>query len=72
MTSGLKLGVYQLIVDGDFVPASLGRNESNTFNFRLNIIKKLVCQAYSPVGVVSDCAVDDGNFQQAATPFKII
>jgi hypothetical protein len=72
VTSGLEFGVYQFIIHADFVPASLGRNESDTLDFRLDIFEKLVCQAYGPVGVVSNCAVDDGNLHQVVAPFVTI
>jgi len=62
MPTSLKFGVYQFIVHGDLVPASFGRDECNTLNFRLDVLEQFVCQAYGPVSVVSDCAIDDGNF----------
>jgi len=70
--SCLEFGVNQLIVHGDLVSASLGRDESNTLNFRLEVIEQFVCQAHGLVGEVSDCAIDNGYFYQADTPWKII
>ena len=62
MPSGLEFGVYQLIVHGDLVPASIGRDECNTLNLRLEVFEQFVRQAHGSVGVVSDCAIEDGNF----------
>jgi len=61
VTPGLELGVYQLIIYSDLIPASLGWDESNTLDFLLDIFEKFVCQANGPLGVVSDSAVEDGN-----------
>jgi len=62
MPSGLEFGVYQLIVHGDFVSASLGRDECDTLNLRLKAFEQFVCQAHGPVGEMSDSAINDGNF----------
>lgn len=63
MSSGLEFGVYQLIVDGDLATASIGWDECNALDLCLDLIKHLICQAHGPVGVVSDCAIGDGNFK---------
>jgi len=39
MPSGLEFGVYQLLIHGNLKAASLGRDECNTLNFRLEAIK---------------------------------
>ena len=62
MSSGLEFGVYQLIVDGDLVTASIRRGECNPLDLRLEVFEQFICQAHGPVGVVSDSAIDDGDF----------
>jgi hypothetical protein len=62
MPSGLEFGIYQRTVHADLVPASLGRDECNALNLRLIVFEQFVCQAHGPVGVMSDCAIDNGNF----------
>ena len=61
MSSGLEFGVYQFIIHGDFVPASLRWDECNTLDLWLEISEQLVCQAHGPVGVVSNRTIDNGN-----------
>ena len=58
----LEFGVNQRIVYYDLVPAPLGREECNAFDLRLKGIKQFGCQAYSPVGKVSDSTVGNGYF----------
>jgi hypothetical protein len=62
MPSGLKFGVYQLIIYGYLEPAPFGRDESNTFNSQFVVVEKLVCQAHGPVGIVSNNAICYGYF----------
>jgi hypothetical protein len=62
VSSDLEFGVYQLIVDGDLVTASIGWEECNALDLRLDVIKQFIYQAHGPVVVVSDRAIGDGNF----------
>lgn len=71
MTSGLEFGIQQGIVDGNLEPASIGRDEGDTCDLRLEVVQKVICQAYSPVGEVSNCTVNDRDLYQRTTPWVI-
>jgi len=60
MATCLEFGVNQCIVYCYLVTASLGRDEGNALDLRLDAIKQFICQAYSPVSKVSDGTVGDG------------
>ena len=62
MPSGLEFGVYQCIVHRNLIPASLGRDKRNALDLRLKVFEELIRQAHGPIGVVSDGAINDGNF----------
>jgi hypothetical protein len=62
VTPGLELGINQSVVDTDFVPASIGGDESHALDFRFEVFEQIACQAHGPVGVMSDRAVDDLDF----------
>jgi hypothetical protein len=62
MAAGLELGVNQLVVHADLEPASTGWNKRHAFNLRFEISEQVIRQAHGPVGVMSDCTVDDLDF----------
>jgi hypothetical protein len=62
MPSGLKFGVYQLIVHGYLEPASFGRDKGNAFYSQLKVVEQFISQADGPVSKVSNSAIDNGYF----------
>jgi hypothetical protein len=62
MPSGLELGINELIIHADLVSASLRWDEHDTLNILLKGLEQFICQANGPVSVMSDCAINDGNF----------
>ena len=62
MTPRLEFGVDQLIVYTDLKPASQGWNKGHTLDLRFEILEQIICQALGPVGVVSNCTINDLNF----------
>ncbi len=62
MPSSLKFGVDQGIVHNDLKLAAIGRNQGNALNLWLDAVEYFVCQAHGPISVVSDLAIDDGDF----------
>ncbi len=63
MTLGLQFRVDQFPVHADLEAASVRGNEGYTFDLRLIILEQVTCQAHGPVGVVSNRAIDDFNFE---------
>ena len=62
MSACAELGVDQLPVYTDFVTATIGRDESHTFDFQFEILEQIVRQAHGPVSVMSDLAINDLDF----------
>ena len=62
MPTGLEFGIYQCIVYDNLVPSSIRGGEGNALDLRLEIFEQFVHQANGPVGVTSDCAINDGDF----------
>jgi hypothetical protein len=60
MSSGLEFRINQHVVYDNFETASIGRDESDAFNVRFDALKKFVCQANGPVGIMSDGTIGDG------------
>jgi len=58
------LGVNEGVVKGYLKPAFIGRDEGDGFNLGLKMVEEFGCQTGSPVGVVSNSAVFDGNLEQ--------
>ena len=59
MTFGLEFGIDQLSVHADLEAASVRGNERHRFDDVLEFFEQIFFQAHGPVGVVSDCAVDN-------------
>jgi hypothetical protein len=59
VATGLDLGVNQCIVDDHLEHASMRWDQGEAFDLGFEIIEQVICQAYSPVGIVSDSAVGD-------------
>jgi len=59
MTMGLELGVDQFVSNRDLEPASVRGNQSQIPNIILELFQQLICQAYGPVGVMSNSAVNN-------------
>lgn len=59
MTVGLEFGIDQLIVHADLELASIRGDQDQIPDLVLELPEQVGCQAYGPVGVMSDCAVDD-------------
>jgi len=63
MTFGLQFGKDQVPVHADLEPASVRGNERHRFDHMLVILQQVLRQAHGPVGVMSNCAVDDFDLQ---------
>ena len=63
MAVRLQLGEHQLPVDGEFETPAIRWHQGDRFNIRLKLIDQLGYQTGSPVGVVSDCTVDEIELQ---------
>jgi len=62
VASSLEFGIKQLVVHGDFEPASIGGHESERLDFRFEVRQQFICQADGPVSVVSNSAINDPDF----------
>jgi hypothetical protein len=63
VTMGCKLGVEQFIINRDLESPSVGRHQGDRFDLRLKFFEQLSCQTDSTIGVVSDRAIDQIDFQ---------
>ncbi len=63
MPFGCKFRVYQFPVHTDFKPAAIRRNEGDGFDQMFKLFKQLIRQAHGPVGIMSDSAIHDLDFQ---------
>ncbi len=68
MAAILQLRVKQMIVHSDFETASIRREQANRFDLRLKLIEQFGCQPDSPVGIVSNGAVNYLYFHQHGFP----
>lgn len=59
MAPGLQLGINEVSIDRDLKAPTVRRNESEALDHMLELLEQIICQAHGPVGVVSDCTVDD-------------
>jgi hypothetical protein len=59
MTFGLQFRIDQLSIDRDLEAAAIRWNEGYALDHMLELLEQVICQAYGPVGVVSDRTVDD-------------
>ncbi len=59
MPFGLKFGIDQFSIHTDLEAAAIGRDERHAFDQMLELLEQVICQANGPVGVVSDCTVND-------------
>ena len=63
VTFGLQFGIDQRSVDSDLEAASVRGNQHYRFNHMLKFLEQIFFQAHGPVGVMSDCAVDNFNLK---------
>lgn len=55
--------IQQLSIDSHFKSSAIGRGQFDLFHQMLIMFEQFFGQAHGPIGVVSDCAVNDLNFQ---------
>jgi hypothetical protein len=60
---GGKLGIEQLPIDRKLKTPAIGGYQGERFYIRLKFLEQFGCQTGSTIGVVSDCAVDQIEFQ---------
>ena len=65
VTPSVELRIDQFGIYRHFKPTSVRRNQGDGFDGVLKLLEQLGCQANGPVGIVSDRAIDDFNFQHA-------
>jgi hypothetical protein len=63
MAMQFKLRKEQSVVDGKLETAAIGRNKGDRCDLRLKLAKQLGYQTGRPVGIVSDGAIDQIEFQ---------
>jgi hypothetical protein len=63
MSLSFELREDQLAVDSDLKAAAVRWHEREALDHMLKLLQQLTCQAHGPVGVVSDCTVDNLNLQ---------
>ena len=67
MTMQLQLRKDQIAIDGHFKATTIRRDERDRLDHMLVILHQLVCQAHGPIGIVSDRAVNDFDFQHTSS-----
>ena len=67
MAFGLELGIDQRSIHTDLEAAPVRRNDRHRFNDMLKLLEQILFQAHGPVGVVSNRAVDDLDFEHFCT-----
>jgi hypothetical protein len=60
----LQLGIQRLAVDAHFEAASFGGHQGDRLDLGLELFEQVDRQTGGAIGVVSDSAVDDLDFQQ--------
>ena len=68
---GGQLGIEQFSVDGKLEAASIGRYQGERIEVGLKLLEQFGCQTDSTIGVVSDCTIDQLNFQHAHISYAI-
>lgn len=63
MPLGLQLREKKPAVNGNLKASAIRGDQGDRLDHMLELLQKLTCQAHGPVGVVSDCAVDDLDLQ---------
>ena len=71
MTLGLELGICQGIVYLDLKFATVRWDECQGFDFRLELLEQICCQAHGPVSVMSDCTIRDVDREHVVSPHYI-
>jgi hypothetical protein len=64
MSMGCQLGIQQLPIDGKLKSTTIGWHQGDRFDIRLEFLEQFSCQTDSPIGVVSDCTINQVNFHQ--------
>jgi hypothetical protein len=59
VTLCLKFGINQLPVHADLEASPVRRDKRHRFDQMLELFEQVICQANGPVGIMSDCAVND-------------
>ena len=62
MAKGLQLRIEQLIIDREFKSTAVRWDKGERLDLRLEFLEKFGCQTGSPLGVVSNLAVNELNF----------
>lgn len=70
MPPSLQFGVDQGAVCLYFEASAIRGNQSHRFDDMLVFPEQLLCQAYSPVGVMSDRAIGDFDFEHILSTFS--
>ena len=68
---GLQLGVEQSLVDRELEAPSIRRHQADRLDLGLEFLQQFGCQTDSTIGVVSDCTIDQLNFQHAHISYAI-
>ncbi len=61
VTVGLEFGIDQFITHFNLEFAGVRRRQYKIPDIEFKVFQQIGCQAHGPVGVVSNCAVDDFN-----------
>ena len=67
MAVGLQFRIDQIPIDGHFKATSIRRHKCDRLNHVFVILQQLICQAHGPTGVVSDCAINNFDFQHSSS-----
>jgi hypothetical protein len=68
MPQGLLLGVDQLPIHNYFKHPTIRGDEGDIFDFRFKLFQQVGNQTGCSLGVVSNCAIFNGNFQHFLSP----
>src|SRR4030042_611992 len=68
MAMRLQLGIQHLPIDRKFEAPSIRWNQGDRFDIRLELLEQFGCQTDSTIGVVSDCTIDQIDFQHNMPP----
>lgn len=63
MTFGREFGIEELPVHAHLEAPTVRRDKCHCFDQVLELLEQVICQANGPVGIMSDCAINDLNFE---------
>jgi hypothetical protein len=64
MPPGFQLGIEQATIDGQFKTASIRGHQGQALDFGFECVDQFSRQTDGAIGVMSDCTIDQLNFQQ--------